>query len=57
MKKVQIVLGALLLVAGATSVAMATPPVSAPEIGPDSAASALALVSGMMLVIRGRRRK
>lgn len=54
MKTTQTVLGIMLLVAGATTVAMAVP--SAPEIPVGSAGSAIALVSGMLLVIRGRRK-
>jgi hypothetical protein len=54
MQKAQIVLGIVLLMAGASTYAMAT---VAPEIGVGSAGSAIALVSGMLMVIRGRRRK
>ena len=53
MQKAQIVLGILLLVAGASTVAMAS---AVPEIPVGSAGSAIALVSGMLLLIRGRRR-
>jgi hypothetical protein len=42
----------MLLIAGASQLAMA----SVPEIGAASAGSALALVSGALLVIRGRRK-
>jgi ABC-type Na+ efflux pump permease subunit len=53
MQKAQTVLGILLLAAGASAVAMAS---VVPEIPVASAGSAIALVSGMLLVIRGRRR-
>ena len=52
MKNTQKVLGALLLFVGATSVAMA----AVPEIAPGTAGSALALVSGIVLMVRGRRK-
>jgi hypothetical protein len=55
MQKTQKVLGILLLVAGATTCAMAVP-VSVPEIAPGTAGSAIALVSGTVLMIRGRRK-
>ena len=55
MKKVQTVLGIMLLVAGASTVAMATS-VATPEIPVGSAGSAIALVSGMLLMFRGRRK-
>jgi hypothetical protein len=55
MKKVQTVLGIMLLVAGASTVAMASP-VATPEIPVGSAGSAIALVSGMLLMFRGRRK-
>jgi hypothetical protein len=32
-------------------------PATAPEVNPASAGSALALISGVVLVLRGRRRK
>jgi hypothetical protein len=48
-------LGMMLLLAGAASFALAVPAV--PEVGAASAGSALALVSGALLVIRGRRKK
>ena len=54
MQKMQTILGILLLLAGASTYAMAN---VAPEIPVGSAGSAIALVSGMLLVIRGRRRK
>jgi hypothetical protein len=44
----------VLLGIGAGVAAMATP---APEIDPASGASAVALLAGMVVVIRGRRRK
>jgi hypothetical protein len=37
-------------------IAGATPPVGAPEIDPASGASALALLSGALLVFRARRK-
>ena len=51
-------LSALVLLLIGTSVALlANPgPPAAPEIDPGSAVSALALVSGALLVIRGRRK-
>jgi hypothetical protein len=48
------VLAYALLVIGVSSFAMGAP---VPEIGPASAGSALALLSGAVLVIRGRRKK
>ena len=56
MKKLSTVLGVMLLVAGATGVAMAVPSV-APEVDPGTAGSAIALVSGMLLLARARRSK
>lgn len=47
-------LGMLLLLVGASSFAMAA---TVPEVGAGSAGSALALLSGALLVIRGRRKK
>jgi hypothetical protein len=47
-------LGTLLLFIGVGGVALAFP---APEISPASAGSAIALISGAVLVMRGRRRK
>ena len=55
MVRSQKVLGIMLLVAAASNVAMAAP-VAAPEIGPASAGSALALVSGIVMMIRGRKK-
>jgi hypothetical protein len=43
------VLGVMLLVVGASAVAMASPP-PAPEIGAGSAGSAVALISGALLI-------
>ena len=49
------IVGMMILLAGASQFTMAsTAPV--PEIGVGSAGSALALISGAMLVIRGRRK-
>ncbi len=45
--------GIALLLVGTAHFAIGTPPV--PEIGVGSAGSALALVTGALLVIRGRR--
>jgi hypothetical protein len=50
MKKV---LGMMLLLTGVASFAMG----SVPEVGVGSAGSAVALLSGALLVIRGRRKK
>jgi hypothetical protein len=47
------VLGMALLLVGASHFAIGTP---VPEIGVGSAGSALALISGALLVIRGRRK-
>ena len=49
----QKIVGMMLLIAGASQFAMASP---VPEIGIGSAGSAIALISGAMLVIRGRRK-
>jgi hypothetical protein len=57
MQKVYTVLGIMLLVAGASTVAMAAPAPTTPEIDPGMAGSGIALVSGMLLLIRGRRKK
>lgn len=48
------IVGMTLILVGAAAVAMATP--TAPEIDSGSAGSALALLAGAALVIRGRRR-
>ncbi len=50
----QKVLGMMILIAGASQFAMGV--MAVPEIGVGSAGSAIALVSGAMLVIRGRRK-
>jgi zinc transporter ZupT len=55
MKKAQTALGILLLVAGASTVAVAVT-TATPEIPAGSAGSAIALVSGMLLMFRGRRK-
>jgi hypothetical protein len=55
MKNAQTVLGIMLLVAGASTVAMAAA-TGIPEIPAGSAGSAIALVSGMLLMFRGRRK-
>jgi membrane protein implicated in regulation of membrane protease activity len=52
----QKVLGMMLLMVGASAFAMGTV-AAVPEIGVGSAGSAIALLSGTLLVIRGRRRK
>jgi hypothetical protein len=49
-------LGFALLLVGFSSAVMAGPPPT-PEISPVSGAAALALLSGAVLVIRGRRKK
>ncbi|HYL37317.1 MAG TPA: hypothetical protein VEV17_15475 [Bryobacteraceae bacterium] len=48
-------LGMVLLLVGASAAAFAQPAV--PEIGAGSAVSAIALLSGALLVLRGRRKK
>ncbi len=50
------VLSIVLLTVGASALAMARIVGDAPEIDANSAASALALLSGALVVIRGRRR-
>jgi hypothetical protein len=52
----QKVLGLMLLVIGASAFAMGAVSI-VPEIGAGSAGSAVALLSGALLVIRGRRKK
>ena len=52
----QKVLGVIFLVVGGSAFAMGAVG-AVPEIGVGSAGSALALLSGTLLVIRGRRRK
>ena len=47
--------GMMLLLIGASGFAMAA--VTVPEIDPGSAGSALALLSGALLVVRGRSKK
>lgn len=49
----QKVLGMMIVLAGASQFAMAT---AVPEIGVGSAGNAIALISGAILVIRGRRK-
>ncbi|MGH9645849.1 MAG: hypothetical protein ACRD4E_03440 [Bryobacteraceae bacterium] len=48
-------LGSVLLLIGVASAALATP--ATPEISPASAGSAIALISGAVVVMRGRRKK
>ncbi len=48
--------GVVLLFIGLGCAALAGP-LSAPEISPASAGSAMALISGAVLVMRGRRKK
>jgi hypothetical protein len=47
-------IGSILLLVGMGSAAFASP---VPEISPASAGSAIALISGAVLVMRGRRKK
>jgi hypothetical protein len=54
MNKLYAFMGAALLIAGSTGVAMAT--AVSPEIDPSTAGSAIALVSGMLLLARARRK-
>jgi hypothetical protein len=54
MNKFYAITGAALLIAGSTAVAMAS--ISTPEIDPSTAGSAIALVSGMLLLARARRK-
>ena len=54
MKTAQRILGVALLVAGASTAAMAIS--AAPEVDPGTAGSAIALVSGMFLLFRSRRK-
>jgi len=51
------ILGVTLVLIGVAQFAIAGGATPAPEISPGSAAAALALLSGAILVIRGRRRK
>ena len=48
--------GIMLVFLGLSALAIAAVPV-APEIDPGSASSALALLGGALLIIRGRRKK
>lgn len=51
------VAGTILMLIGAAGAALAGPHgFAAPEIDPGSAASGLALISGALIVIRGRRK-
>jgi hypothetical protein len=50
-------LGLIGLIAGLASFAFASGPAAAPEISPASSAGAIALLSGALLVIRGRRKR
>ena len=52
----QKILGMMLLVVGSSAFAMGSAS-AVPEIGVGSAGSAVALLSGTLLVIRGRRKK
>jgi hypothetical protein len=54
MKNAQRILGVLLLISGSASIAMAV--TATPEIAPGTAGSAIALVSGIVLMVRGRRK-
>jgi hypothetical protein len=51
------ILGLAMLVIGASTVAYASVLVSAPELDAGTAVSALALLSGSLLVLRGRRKR
>jgi hypothetical protein len=53
--KMRKLFGMMLLVAGSSAVALAFP--AAPEIDPASAASAVALIAGGLLMINTRRKK
>lgn len=48
--------GLMAMVAGLSSVSLGAPPIPTPEIDAGSMVSALALVSGGLMVVRGRRR-
>jgi uncharacterized membrane protein HdeD (DUF308 family) len=50
------ILGVVLLLMGLGSLAFAGP-ATAPEVSPASAGGALTLLSGILLVMRGRRKK
>jgi hypothetical protein len=56
MQRAQMAFGIVLLIVGASTCAMAIP-VGVPEVAVGSAGSAVALVSGMLMLVRGRRRK
>ena len=49
--------GLVLILIGASQFGVAVGPAAAPEIGAESGVAALALLSGALLVIRGRRTK
>ena len=50
-------LGLILLLVGTSAAALAfAPPFAPPEISPASGASAIALLAGALLVVRGRRK-
>jgi hypothetical protein len=51
------ILGSLLLFAGASTVAMASTTPSVPEIDAGTAVTALVLLSGGLLILRGRRKR
>jgi len=48
--------GMIVLLVGAATVALANPGPPAPEIDPASCTTALALIGGAWLVVRGRRK-
>jgi hypothetical protein len=50
-------LGMLLLLIGSCALALALDDIGVPELDAGSAGSALALLSGALLIIRGRRTK
>jgi len=50
------ILGSILILLGASAALMADGPLVTPEINAGSAVSALALLSGGLLVLRARRR-
>ena len=50
------IVGLTLILIGVAAVALAAPAGGSPEIDPGSAGSALALLTGAALVIRGRRK-
>jgi len=49
-------IGSLMLFLGMAGFVFGPPP-AVPEISPDAATTALALISGALLVMRGRRKK